>query len=157
MRYEKNIFKIRSTSLHIPKNFLPQVFFSIKRKETHRKFIFRLAQEKYAHNTPYDSCSTSSPLTRPPIDIVYADQLATNIWAKPREESPSMYKTRQTEWFIDPKLRHTLELNSPFVPYAGFVNPKTQPKWEDVPTGPPEITKEQQRERFPVVLSSMTK
>ena len=73
------------------------------------------------------------------------------------EDSPSMYKPRENEWFLDPKLRHTLELNAPYVPYGGFVHPKTQSKWEDIPTEPPLISKEQQRDRFPVVLSTMTK
>lgn len=146
--------------LPILKNFLHQVRAESCRESIDIRLlvlILSLAQEKYAHNTPYDSCTASSPLTRPPIDIAYEDELAKNIWAKPREESPSMYKAREGEWFLDPKLRHTLELNSPFVPYGGFVNPRVQPKWEDVATDPPEITKEQQRERFPVVLSSMTK
>ena len=73
------------------------------------------------------------------------------------EDSPSMYKPREGEWFDNPKLRHTLELNSPYVPYAGAVHPRIQTKWEDDPASPPEISKHRQREKFPVVLSSMTK
>lgn len=110
----------------------------------------------YAHNTVYDIDKAKSPLTQTSIDIAYADQLASNIWSKPREESPSMYTPREGEWFVNPKLRHTLELNSPAVPYAGHHHPRNQTKWEDDPTTPPEINKEK-RERYPVVLSSMTK
>lgn len=91
------------------------------------------------------------------IDLIYADQLAKNVWAKPSEDSPSMYKPREGERFDNPKLRHTLELNSPYVPYGGAVHPRIQTKWEDLPAVPPEISKQKQREKFPVVLSSMTK
>ena len=73
------------------------------------------------------------------------------------EDSPSMYKPRECEWFEHPKLRHTLELNSPYVPYGGYVHPRIQTKWEDLPGSPPEISKQKQRAKFPVVLSSMTK
>jgi hypothetical protein len=122
-------------------------------------FIDRLflARQSYAHNTPYDSCTTSSTLTNNSIDIAYADQLAKNIWAKPMEDSPSMYKTREGERFDNPKIRHTLELNSPYVPYGGYVHPRVQNKWEDLPAMPPEISKEKKREKFPIVLSSMTR
>lgn len=120
-------------------------------------YILLLAQHNYAHNTAYDSCTTSSPLRHSSIDMIYADQLAKNIWTKPMEESPSMYKTREGEWYDNPKLRHTLELNSPYVPYGGYVHPRMQTKWEDLPAVQPEISKQKQREKFPVVLSSMTK
>ena len=73
------------------------------------------------------------------------------------EHSPSMYKSREGEWFDNPKLRHTLELNSPYVPYGGYVHPKIQTKWEDLPTLPPSISKGKKREKYPAVLSSMTK
>lgn len=73
------------------------------------------------------------------------------------EDSPSMYKKRTGELFDNPKLRHTLELNSPYVPYGGYVHPRIQTKWEDLPASPPIVSKESQREKFPVVLSSMTK
>ncbi len=73
------------------------------------------------------------------------------------EDSPSIYKPREGELFDNPKLRHTLELNSPYVPYAGYVHPRIQTKWEDISAIPPEISKQKQREKFPVVLSSMTK
>ena len=67
-----------------------------------------------------------------------------------------MYKPRESEWFVDPKLRHTLELNSPYVPYGGYVHPRIQSKWEENATNPP-IVDTEQRGRFPVVLSTMTK
>jgi len=73
------------------------------------------------------------------------------------EDSPSMYKPRGDERFEHPKLRHTLELNSPYVPYGGYVHPRIQARWEDLQSAPPEISKQKQREKFPVVLSSMTK
>jgi hypothetical protein len=70
------------------------------------------------------------------------------------EESPSIYKPREGDTFD--KAQHTLELNSPYVPYGGYVHPRMQTKWEELPSAPPEISKKQ-REKFPVVLSSMTK
>ncbi|CAF2365599.1 unnamed protein product [Rotaria sp. Silwood2] len=123
----------------------------------HSESLPEQSRYSFAHNTQYDTCTKSSPLTRPPIDILYADQLANNIWSKPREDSPSMFKSRESEWFDNPKLRHTLELNSPYVPYGGYVHPKEQTKWEDLPAAQPEISKQKRREKFPVVLSSMTK
>ncbi len=120
-------------------------------------YILFLARNYYAHNTPYDSFTETSPSVRPSIDLAYADQLAKNIWAKPMEDSPSMYKPRDSEWFENPKLRHTLEVNSPYVPYGGYVHPRIQARWEDLTSAPPEISKQKQREKFPVVLSSMTK
>lgn len=89
--------------------------------------------------------------------MVYADKLTKNIWSRPMEESPSIHKLREGEQAESLKPQHTLESNSPYVPYGGFVNPKRQNKWEDIPASPPEISKEQSRNKFPVVLSSMTK
>jgi hypothetical protein len=110
-----------------------------------------------SRKSSYDSFTASLPLTHSSIDLAYTNQLAKNIWAKPMEDSPSMYKPREGELFDNPKLRHTLEINSPYVPYAGYVHPRIQTKWEDLPAVPPEISKQKQREKFPVVLSSMTK
>lgn len=107
-------------------------------------FFLVLAQ----HNTPLLSSS---------INLFYADQLAKNIWSKPSEDSPSMYKVREGEQFVNPNLRHTLELNSPYVPYGGYVHPRIQNKWEDISCSPPNISKTQPREKFSVVLSSMSK
>jgi hypothetical protein len=67
-----------------------------------------------------------------------------------------MYKPREGELFDNPKLRHTLELNSPYLPYGGYAHPRVQTKWEELPAMPPEIFKEK-REKFPIVLSSMTR
>ena len=118
-------------------------------------FVYLVCQP-HANNTPYDSCTSSPVVTNHSIDIIYADKLANNIWVRPVEDSPSMYKRREGELFDNPKLRHTLELNSPYLPYGGYAHPRVQPKWEELPTMPPEIFKEK-REKFPIVLSSMTR
>ena len=59
-----------------------------------------------------------------------------SIWNKPFRDE------------CNPKLQHTLEINSPYVPYGGYVHPRMQTKWEDLPQLPPEISKQKQREKF---------
>jgi hypothetical protein len=68
-----------------------------------------------------------------------------------------MYKPREGERFENQKLGHTLEINSPYVPYGGYVHPRVQNKWEELPAMPPEISKHKKREKYPIVLSSMTR
>ncbi|CAF0773862.1 unnamed protein product [Didymodactylos carnosus] len=116
------------------------------------------ASYDYAHGTHLDTCliKEQNPLSKETPSFEYYDQLSKNIWTKPYPESPTIYKKRPGEWFQNDKLKHTLEANTPYYPYHGYVDPTLQNKWEDDPSKPPKITK-QNREQFPVVLSTMTR